>query len=148
MGAGNALQVLHGWAHLPPNARFILLQMALTILDEDQRPRWWGGDDLLLAALGRQDPPRDDVSDEAERIRNANGATLRKAISDALRAGALEYAIRPSRHRSGEYWVRWSPGPLGVRIPYSRSKDSLQQTKESLQQEQGILTPEENSKRT
>lgn len=143
MGYANATEVLHGWAHLPPNARFVLLAMALTIPDETRRPRWFGGDERLLSALGRADPPKHDRSEEAERIRHTNGVTLRKAVSDAVRAGALEYAVRPSRNRSGEYWCRWSPGPELQGSLAAGARNPCSSRKEVLQLAQGILAPEE-----
>lgn len=140
MGAGNALLVLHNWAHLPANARFVLLKIALIILDEDPKPRWWGGEEPLLKALGREDPPPDDMSEEADRVRHANDVALRRSLADLVKAGALSYAVRPVKGRRAEYLAHWMP--QGEPAAYAGSPCGIR--RESLQIPQGEPVPKED----
>lgn len=107
MGAGNALLVSRHWPHLPANPYKILVRMALVILDDTDKPRWWGGDGPLLDALGRSDVS--DGSPEGERALETGDVLLRRAIRHLVREGALEYAVRPVKGRRAEYWVHWMP---------------------------------------
>lgn len=109
MGARYARDALENWAHLPSNPRFVLLMMALTVLDRDPNPRWWGGDDLLLRALGRSSPADDDPSVAAEKARHANDVAVRRCVSELVKAGALSYAVRPVKGRRPEYWMHLVP---------------------------------------
>lgn len=105
MGAGNALRISINWAHLPGNAFKIVIRMGLITLDSDPNPRYWGSDVPLLQAIGRTDPDDGDTSDRAAAVRDANRVALQTGIRQAVRAGALSYAVRPSRTRRAEYWL-------------------------------------------
>jgi hypothetical protein len=109
MGAGNVSLVSINYASVPGNAFKILVKMALICLDSDVKPRWWGGDGILLSALGRVNPPDEDDSEEAKAVRHANGVALRAAVNDLVKAGAATYAVRPSRSKQAEYWLHWEP---------------------------------------
>lgn len=109
MGAGNAIKVSLNWAHLPGTAFKVLTRMALICLDSSPRPRWWGGSDVLLHAIGRADPPAEDTTDTAAAARHANSVALRSALGDLVKAGALTYAVRPSRTKAAEFWVHFDP---------------------------------------
>jgi hypothetical protein len=105
MGAGNVMRISINWAHLPGNAFKIIVRIGLITLDSDPNPRWWGSNAPLLQAIGRTDPDDGDTSAQAAAMRHANGVALRAGIGDAVRAGALSYAVRPSRTRRAEYWL-------------------------------------------
>lgn len=107
MGAGNVMLVSHHWADLPANPYKILVRMALVILDDTDKPRWWGGDGPLLDALGRSEVS--DGSPEGDRALETGDVLLRRAIRHLVKAGALEYAVRPVKGRRAEYWVHWMP---------------------------------------
>lgn len=144
MGAGQMLQALINWSHLPSNARFVLIMMASVTLDENPKPKYWGGDEPLLQALGRANPPASDTSVEAQRVRHSNDVTLRKALGQLIAAGALSYAVRPVKGRRAEYWLHLEPQGIlaaSARKSCGNRKKSLQPLQESLgaKEERGEL---------
>lgn len=114
----NIAAAVQGFGHLAGNPFRVLICMALRARgDEAGAPRYRDGPAPLLQALGRTDPPPDDVSDEAERVRHANDVTLRRAIGDLLKADVITYAVRARKGEPAQFRLHLDgpPAPASQR---------------------------------
>ena len=82
MGAANVRLVYERWGHLPDRAFRVLAFMALTSLDNDAMPRYWGGSKALAGALGRH-------NEDDEPLSAKDQAAVKGALGDLRRAGAI-----------------------------------------------------------
>jgi hypothetical protein len=112
MGAGNVKLVYGLWGHLPDRAFRLLAYMALSSLDTDEPPRFWGGREAAAIALGRDLPrvldrarsqPATGAGVEIERQRAAAFQDVKKWTRVLLDAGAIARAGGPARvgHNAG-----------------------------------------------
>lgn len=103
MGYQLVQRAMAGWSHLPPNAHKVLLRMASTALD-DEGMYYGGWERLALGGLGRmQWPAEGDTSVEALKARRAHARRVEQAITDLLRAGAVERIVRGGNGRRAVY---------------------------------------------
>jgi hypothetical protein len=91
MGAGNVALVLSNWATLPDAAFRVLVQMALTGLDKDSPPKYYGGRSPLLHAMGR------------EKHEPADFQALKRAIASLVDTGAISVDNYATKHRPATY---------------------------------------------
>lgn len=95
MGARNAMHVFTYWWHLPSPAFRAALYMALVTKDSDPEPRYWGGRDALVKAIGKDTPPEPAPGDKSRRAadfrrrRNNDFEALRIAIKTLIGTGLL-----------------------------------------------------------
>jgi hypothetical protein len=95
MGARNAMHIFTYWWHLPAPAFRAALYMALVTKDNDPEPRYWGGRDALVKAIGKDTPPEPAPDDKSRRAaefrrrRNNDFESLRIAVKTLTGAGLL-----------------------------------------------------------
>jgi len=92
MGASNVAAVYTHWRKLPDRAFRLLTYMALVSMDRDMPPRYFGGVDPLVEALGRDLP-----ATHADRV------AVSGALTQLARVGAVSRATTPARGRRAEY---------------------------------------------
>lgn len=78
MGASNVAQVLSHHADLPDAPFRVVVQMALLALDKERPPKYWGGRDHLVRAMGRGEDPSE-----------ADYRALKRAIQVLTRRGVV-----------------------------------------------------------
>lgn len=100
MGAGNVKLVFARWGDLPGNAFRALIFMAVTSMDEDDPPLFWGGRESLAVALGRTVPDSDLDDDESRLEREATFKAVKRTVQDLAKAGAITTVnvARPGRN--------------------------------------------------
>ncbi|HEY6793283.1 MAG TPA: hypothetical protein VI248_01230 [Kineosporiaceae bacterium] len=109
MGYRNVELVVQQFGDLSGSAFKVLTCMAHWAHDGTDPPKYYKGRADLLLALGRVDPPDDDASPEADRLRNANSKALREAVAELRAAGIVSYAVTPTKHRTPEYFLHLQP---------------------------------------
>lgn len=119
MGASNVALVFAYWGALPGAPFRLLTFMALTALDADDPPRFWGGRDALAQALGRSVPPEpddDDDSDEAAAVRRQRKRAheaVRIGLKELVATGAVTVAKEARAGRRAEYRLHLTPAHPG-----------------------------------
>jgi hypothetical protein len=93
VGVKNARLVYAKWGHLPDEPFRLLVFMALTSLDRDEAPRFWGGRETLAVGLGRLGRERDPAT-----IRS-----VRRNVAELVRFGAITRAGHAHRGRNATY---------------------------------------------
>ncbi|RBQ21593.1 hypothetical protein DP939_02465 [Spongiactinospora rosea] len=96
MGAGNAkLAFGHYAGRVPPNSMLALVFMALTAMDKDDPPLFWGGhQSIAVNVLGR----RGEYTD-------ADARAVRRLITPLFQVGAIEVYQHASVRRQGSSTV-------------------------------------------
>lgn len=123
MGIGNVKTVIANWSGLPHTAFRLMIQMAVTIHDEDPDPVWRGKWERLTVVLDRKVPdnPRHPRACRCDvcKARNAAYEAVKHAVEHLTRAGALELAVHPRAGQKAEYRVnlRGTPCPPVQGIP-------------------------------
>jgi hypothetical protein len=77
--------------------------MALTSKDDDNPPKFWGGRESLVVALGRALPDPDDDSEDASRERNAAFRAVRAATTLLTKRGAIGVFRAAGPHHRQEW---------------------------------------------
>ena len=99
MGAGNVKAVLTGWsAHVRDPAFRVLVAIALTTKDDDEPPIFWGGLELLAAALGRKPP-----------LTDADLRAVGRAMGQLRKAGAIAQTEHSAPGRTARHELRLRP---------------------------------------
>lgn len=112
-----------------PDARLVLLFMALTARDDDDPPRYFARREETCYALGRMvpDAPTEDdpERDRIERERAAAFQRLKVVTSELVDAGLLERLKRGQRNQRAEYaLILHSPGHSGTsHVPLNGTSD-------------------------
>ena len=118
MGANHATTIYATWGdRLNGNAFRLLIHMALTSLDSDNPPHYWGGREGLAAALGRPNDP-------------AGWQAVKRATQVLVAAGAITN-VRQARKNSGtnKWRINLFPGQEGgKRTPESEAALNLRGT--------------------
>lgn len=109
MGYNNVELVIEQFGDLSGSAFKVLTCMAHWAHDADSPPKYFKGQAALLLALGRTNPPDDDESPEAARLRNANAKALREAVAELRAREIVSYAVKPTKHRTPEYFLHLDP---------------------------------------
>ncbi|HEY9354222.1 MAG TPA: hypothetical protein VIP28_13260 [Nocardioides sp.] len=112
MGAGNVKLVYVNWGHLPDRAFRLLAFMALTSVDREDQPTYYGGRrSLALSGLGRPVPNPHDDSPEVEKARNAVYQDVKKQIRILTDAKAIRRINDPGGRDSekARYLLRLRP---------------------------------------
>lgn len=102
---------------LTPNARLVLLWMALTALDTDAKPIYFGARETTALALGRMvsdlvdddDPRFDEISRERESVFRM----LQRALSELVDRGYIVRRRRGQKWQNAEYLVT-IPSPVSA----------------------------------
>jgi hypothetical protein len=102
MGAGNVKLVFTRWGDLPHGPFRVLTFMALVSLDDDHPPRFWGGRESLVVALGRKLP--DEVDEDTKRERQAAFKAARDATTTLTKRGAIT-VVRTARPGQRQEWI-------------------------------------------
>jgi hypothetical protein len=118
MGASNVKSVYANWAHLSHGPFRLLAYMALTSLDADPVPRFWGGRESLAVAYGRLErmTSRASVSEEHAREREAAYVAVKRALRALKDAGAITLLNVPGPGHQGEYRLHLD-GPAHASAP-------------------------------
>lgn len=93
MGARNVGLAYAKWGHLEDQPFRMLVFMALSSKDRDERPLFWGGREALAVGLGRLGSARDPTT---ERV-------VRRNVEALKQAGAITLVQRPHRGRNAGY---------------------------------------------
>ena len=131
MGAANVAACYAMWgAELrTKHAAFRLLTfMANTALDTDDKPRFWGGRDALVYALGHTLPDVDDDSEAAKKQRRSLYESVRQNLAELAAAGAIEQLVHARQGQRAEYALH-----------LTRQADLGPQTQGDLAERQGLL---------
>lgn len=129
MGAGLVKAVFACWGHLDPMPKLLLVRMAVSALDDDTPPMFWGGRTALATAIGRDvpdAPPMTDRSRDADLARKARRDAFKaveRAVQALTRSGAVVLTNRPGPGERGCYELRIMPrgGPRSVGASAPRS---------------------------
>lgn len=131
MGATNVKNVFEHWGHLDHRPHRLLTYMALTALDKDNPPLFYGGREMLAAALGYNVPTEPSGGAEspfavqAQKDRDKAFQAVKQAINVLIRKGAIsrietgkfrnhsKYALHLVRTTWGQEGVAEQP-PEGV----------------------------------
>lgn len=93
MGAGLVQAAYSSWGHIADRPFRLLVHMSVVALDNDKRPKYFGGRDALVAALGLP----------------ADKSTSNQMVSHAIRAlvdaGAISRANVGRVGQRAEYWL-------------------------------------------
>lgn len=115
MGAGNAVQVYTHWRNLGHRPHRLLVHMALTALDSENPPKYWGGREKLATALGYdvpEEPPaseRGPWAEEVHRQRAKAFQAVKQTLRELIKAGAI-IRIRQGQYKSNaEYELCLTP---------------------------------------
>lgn len=100
MGAALAVRVYVQWKHLPDRPFRVLVRMALMALDDDPDPKYFGGRELLIDALGL-DPAK-----------GTSGRMATRAVSDLVKAGAIERTKSGGRRMEYTLTLDRKPAPV------------------------------------
>jgi hypothetical protein len=92
MGAGNVVLAYVNWHQLPDGPFRVLAFMCLVSLDRDAVPRYWGGRDELVRALGKGTDPTP-----------ADYQALKRAVRVLVDKGVLTVDKRPGPGHSAVY---------------------------------------------
>jgi hypothetical protein len=101
MGAANVKAVFGVWNQLPDLPFRQLVFMAVTAKDDDEPPVYWGSQETLAVALGREWPAGD--SQEARKVRGATERAIKRGRRDLVEAGALWRSRRAAPGRTACY---------------------------------------------
>jgi hypothetical protein len=122
---GHALmdKVLIHWSNLPGNAYKVLMAMAKTGMDADLVPVYFGGwQRLAVTGLGRHDwPADDDDSEDAAKIRRAGFESVRDAVTQIKKAGAIKVKRSGKRGAFAHYSLHLDASNLWI-TPQPRRK--------------------------
>lgn len=130
MGAGNVMRAYVSWAHLPANAFRILVFMAVITLDDAVDPKYWGGREPLVRAIGREPLPEPAASDKSARandLRKARAAdfqAVKIAIGALVKAGVVTQESPGAPGRNAVYALRFD-APTGKAEPTEQGRLSL-----------------------
>lgn len=117
MGIGNVKAVIANWSGLPHTAFRVMVQVAVTIHDDDPDPIWRGKWERLTVVLDRKVPdnPRHERGCRCDvcKARNAAYEAVKHAVEHLTRAGAFELVVRPRSGQKAEYRVNLQ----GTRCP-------------------------------
>lgn len=108
MGAGNVKRAYAYWGALDHAPFRVLAFMALTSLDEDVPPAYWGGRESLALALGRM-VPLESEAPEVIRERRAAFRAVDRVIKDLTKAGAITVLEVAGNRRNAKYALRLTP---------------------------------------
>jgi len=111
MGATLA-KVVHSatWAHLPPTSRLLFGFMALTALDQDKHPRYFGGRDALVLSM---DGHLSEKPDERE----GQYRRVRRALEKVKQAGGITPLNTAHTSARAEYELHVLPGEAVTNRP-------------------------------
>lgn len=110
MGAGNVKSVYASWGHLKDRPMRLLVFMALTALDRDDTPRYFGGwKSLALSGLGRQVP--DIIDDATRKEADAIKQDVKRTIQALRHAGAITLLNTPKIGDQANYELHLKPLP-------------------------------------
>ena len=98
MGAGLAQASYSLWGHLPDRPFRLLVHKSLVALDNDKRPKYFGGRDALVAALGLPPQP-------------TSNQMVSRAIRVLVDSGAISRANVGRVGQRAEYWLHVSRMP-------------------------------------
>lgn len=105
---------------LSPNARLVLLFMALSALDGDVRPTYWRDRESTAIAIGRMVPDEveSDHPDYLEVTRQRESALrlVRRAVSELVERGYIERRRRGQKWQRAEYEITIPTLPLAEQI--------------------------------
>lgn len=99
MGAGNVKEVFARWSHLDHAPFRLLCYMAVVSKDDD--PRYWGGQEALMMALGMS-------PDADQALRSSTKRVVTKWIRALIDAKAIKLTERPAPGRNAEYTLSLS----------------------------------------
>jgi hypothetical protein len=108
MGDQLMKRVVADWGDLPGNSYKVLMVMAMTAMDKDEKPRYFGGwERLAVIALRRRSwPNHEDHSPEAEREREAGRKRVAEAVRDLIKAQAIKTKTPAVKQiLRAEYWL-------------------------------------------
>jgi hypothetical protein len=88
---------------LDGNPRAMLVRMALSALDDAERPRYWAGWEPLAEAIGHALPSEDDDGPEATRARRYAQEAVRLSVRVLRSAGLISASRRAAPGRNAEY---------------------------------------------
>lgn len=118
MGASNVAAAFTRWRpQLRDGPMCLLAYMALTARDADSPPRFWGGRESLVLALGRRLPPvvpTDHPDHYANTLEREAAFTAVKRALKALRlAGAITLLNTPGPGERANYRLNLALSPMG-----------------------------------
>ena len=130
MGAGNAALVLSRWGNALAGIPFrVAMQMALSTVDRDAAPHYWGGWAKLADAAGKTYPAECAPHDGISGCRGCQGCrAARRCVDRALKslqdAGFCSLASRPKPRRNAEYALNlW--GHLSIQCTTEPSTETV-----------------------
>jgi hypothetical protein len=112
LGGSNVAAAYTYWAHLNHAPFRLLAFMCLVTMDEDDPPRYWGGREALVHALGRQiapEPAPTDFSPRAEEYRKSRRAdfeAVKVAMRGLTKAGVVAVESPASPGHNAVYQLR------------------------------------------
>lgn len=95
MGSANVRAVFASWSFLDDKAFRLLAFMALITMDDDADMLYWGGREMLCAALGRMTPAAPAEADSSARAesaratREADFQAVKRGIRQLVKSGAV-----------------------------------------------------------
>lgn len=88
-------------------ARLVLVRMAVSAIDKDLEPRYWGGWEPLARALGRR--PNIDGTWPSDAAELAAQRAVDRAVATLTKSGLIKRLNTPRPGRQAEYLLQLDP---------------------------------------